>query len=296
MNTQQLQCFINVADKLNFTKAAEELYLSPPTVTHHIRSLEEELNTKLFIRTSKMVKLTEAGISFYSDAKEILMKIDISKKHVEKAATRNIIFIRIGCTSNAELNSLSDILSGLQQEYPRVYPVISINDYSQIVNLFINKQIDIMLSTKEMIKDIRNCTFKKIKVLTKYAVMPANSPFSNYKKLTFDDLKDSCLITLHPKLIPFQYQNKIQEKITIHSQQHLGFICENDQVGILLAKAGYGIAIMPEFCISNDWKDIVAIPIQEQDTIEYGIAYQGKPKEKYIKYFIDNFSLPETKL
>ena len=66
MNSQQLQCFLCVADKLNFTKASEELYLSTPTVTHHIKNLEEELNTLLFIRTSRMVKLTEAGTMFYN--------------------------------------------------------------------------------------------------------------------------------------------------------------------------------------------------------------------------------------
>lgn len=296
MNTQQLQCFICVADKLNFTKAAEELYLSPPTVTHHIQKLEAELNAKLFFRTSKMVKLTEAGTSFYGDAKEILMKIDISKKHAEKAATRNINFIRIGCTSNAELHSLFKVLSNLQKEYPRVYPVVLIKDYSQLITLFNDKQIDIILSTKEMLKDIRDCTFKKLKVLTKYAVMSINSPLSKCEKLTFNDLKESCLITLHPKLIPFQYKDKVQEKLTLHSQEELGFICENDQVGILLAKAGYGIAIMPEFCISSDIKDIVTIPIQEQETMEYGIAYQSKPKEKYLKYFIENFSLSEIEL
>jgi DNA-binding transcriptional LysR family regulator len=293
MNTQQLQCFISVADKLNFTKAAEELYLSPPTVTHHIQTLEAELNTKLFIRTSKMVRLTEAGTFFYGDAKEILMKIDISKKRAEKAATRNISFLRIGCTSNAELQSLSIILSNLQIEYPRVYPVIIIKDYSQLIALFEDKQLDIMLSTREMIKDTRDCTFKRLKVITKYAVMSVDSPLSAYKKLTFDDLNESCLITLHPDLIPFQYKDKVQQKLTFHSQQHLGFICENDQVGILLAKSGYGIAILPAYCISADIKDIIAIPIQEQETMEYGIAYQSKPKEKYIKYFIDNFSLPE---
>ena len=48
MNTQQLKCFVCVADKLNFTKAAEELFLSVPTVTHHIKNLEEELGTLLF--------------------------------------------------------------------------------------------------------------------------------------------------------------------------------------------------------------------------------------------------------
>lgn len=54
MNTQQLRCFVCVAEYLNFTKAANELYLTVPTVTHHVQSLEEELGTKLFERTSRM--------------------------------------------------------------------------------------------------------------------------------------------------------------------------------------------------------------------------------------------------
>ena len=47
MTTQQLECFIRVADKLNFTKAAQEMFLTTPTVTHHIKSLEEELGAAL---------------------------------------------------------------------------------------------------------------------------------------------------------------------------------------------------------------------------------------------------------
>ncbi|GAU75606.1 LysR family transcriptional regulator [Fusibacter sp. 3D3] len=291
MNTQQLQCFICVADKLNFTKAAEELYLSPPTVTHHIQTLETELNAKLFFRTPKVVELTEAGISFYNDAREILMKIDISKEHVKKASTRNISFLRIGCSSNAELNSVFEVLSNLQKEYPRVYPDVLVKNYSQLITLFNDKQIDIIFTPKDMIKDIKHCTFKKIKILTKYAVMSKNSPLSHYQKLTFNDLKDNCLIRLSPRLIPNQYKAKPHENLILDFQDELGFICENDQVAILLAKADYGIAILPEFCIPIDTKDIVIIPIQEQVTAEYGIAYQSKPKEKYIQYFIEKFTL-----
>ena len=92
MNTQQLLCFVCAADHLNFTKTAEELYLSAPTVTHHIKNLENELNTLLFIRTSKMVKLTEAGQQFYTDAKDILSRIDIAEKKIQKIAQKDISF------------------------------------------------------------------------------------------------------------------------------------------------------------------------------------------------------------
>lgn len=60
MNSQELKCFVVAADRLNFTRAAKELYVTPPTVTHHIQHLEEELGVKLFIRNSKSVQLTNS--------------------------------------------------------------------------------------------------------------------------------------------------------------------------------------------------------------------------------------------
>ena len=54
MNSQELKCFVVAADRLNFTRAAKELYVTPPTVTHHIQHLEEELGVKLFIRITLM--------------------------------------------------------------------------------------------------------------------------------------------------------------------------------------------------------------------------------------------------
>ena len=52
MNTTQLECFLAVAQNLNFSKAAESVALTQPAVSHQIRSLEEELGVQLFTRTS----------------------------------------------------------------------------------------------------------------------------------------------------------------------------------------------------------------------------------------------------
>lgn len=290
MNRQQLQCFVCVANKLNFTKAAELLYISTPTVTHHIKNLENELNTTLFIRTSRMVKLTEAGTMFYNDAKEILLKIDLAEKRVKKIASQDISFIKIGCSSNAELVYLENVLYKLQITYPKVYPQIIVSDYFSLKNLFNNKQLDIVLVSKEMTKDMQNCSFKKIKNVINYAIMSEESVLKSRDKIFFEDLKDECLITLHPKFIPFQYGNRLQEKITLHSQSHFNIACENDQTCILLAKCGYGIAILPEFCISTIYSSLIKLPIADEKYItDYGIAYQKNTKIDNIKYFINNF-------
>ena len=68
MNTIQLECFLAVAELLNFSKASQALKLTQPAVSHQIQTLEEELGVKLFIRTSRNVELTQEGILFMPDA------------------------------------------------------------------------------------------------------------------------------------------------------------------------------------------------------------------------------------
>ena len=88
MNTIQLECFIAVAEHLNFSRASEELKITQPAVSHQIRTLEEELDVKLFKRTSKSVSLTPEGIQFLPDA-ELILKIAFSAKEHKRTTFGN---------------------------------------------------------------------------------------------------------------------------------------------------------------------------------------------------------------
>ncbi len=72
MDFKQLEAFISVAKLRSFSKAANAIYLSQPTISSHISSLEKELRLQLFDRTSKEVNLTPAGESFLQYANDII--------------------------------------------------------------------------------------------------------------------------------------------------------------------------------------------------------------------------------
>ena len=72
MEIRQLETFVAVAKNLNFSKAAEEVHMSQPTISIHIKALEDYLNTQLLVRSTKEVALSKAGKSFLVFAKKIL--------------------------------------------------------------------------------------------------------------------------------------------------------------------------------------------------------------------------------
>ena len=108
MNTIQLECFVAVAEHLNFSRASEELKITQPAVSHQIHALEEELGTKLFLRTSKSVSLTQEGLMFLPDA-QLILKTALSAKE-RLGRHEHFIPFDIGCHNYIELGLLPPVI------------------------------------------------------------------------------------------------------------------------------------------------------------------------------------------
>ena len=81
MNLKQLEAFVQVAEGGSFSKAAKQLFLTQPTISAHISSLEKELNARFFVRNTKEVKLSDDGKELYRYARQM---IDLQKKIEER--------------------------------------------------------------------------------------------------------------------------------------------------------------------------------------------------------------------
>lgn len=316
MTTQQLQCFLQVADRLNFTKAAEDLYLSVPTVTHHIQNLENELGTKLLIRTSRKVQLTPAGVSFYQDASEIYGKIQIAAKRLHNLERKGVQVLRIGCVTNAELDKLAEPLKKLHKEFPQCLPQLIVDDYFKLEKMFENKQLDIMIGTRAMTEDLTSGQFLPICKVSEFAVM-SQEVFAEVFPDVFSDVSidpdtlsqkapdtlensvpsfhldhtfDYPLITLHQRLLPFRANNKFQQEIMTYIHSHIHLSCENDKAALLLAQSGYGIAILPEFYLPWHLDNLKVLSITGTQFQDYGFMIQEKsePVEYLVKEYQAN--------
>ncbi|OUN39630.1 hypothetical protein B5G28_04740 [Faecalibacterium sp. An77] len=71
MNTSQIQCFLTIADTLNFARAAEQLHITQPAVTQQLHALEKELGVRLFHRSTHSVRLTDEGMLFLPGLRQI---------------------------------------------------------------------------------------------------------------------------------------------------------------------------------------------------------------------------------
>ena len=135
MELRQLQSLVAVIRYQSFTKAAEELYISQPTISTHIRMLEEEFQTRLIIRTTKSIQVTEHGMELYECAcKMLALKDDLTKRWAEE----NQKIIRLGASTIPADYILPEVLPLFREKVPDVQFHIYQSDSKGIIEGLLN--------------------------------------------------------------------------------------------------------------------------------------------------------------
>ncbi|MCG3088935.1 LysR family transcriptional regulator [Sporosarcina cyprini] len=142
MDFEQVQTFIAIADKKNFTKAAESLHLAQSTITARIKGLEQKVGQQLFVRTNKEVSLTSAGEMFYPFAKRMMSLLHASMEQIQMAE-RFKGRLAIGGPSSIWNYRLTENIFQLQQKHPEIALDLMAHTNENTIQKVIDGTIDI---------------------------------------------------------------------------------------------------------------------------------------------------------
>lgn len=140
---QQLFVFITVAEKKNFSRAAEELHMTQPAVSQYIQALEKTMGTKLLERSNKYVRLNKAGEIVYHHAKEILGLYTKMDYLIDDITNNPSGSLSIGASYTYGEYVLPHLLAEMQAKYPAINPAITIGNTREIAELVLGHQLDV---------------------------------------------------------------------------------------------------------------------------------------------------------
>ena len=143
MKLTQLEYFCVAARYHNITKAAKELFLTQPTISAHISSLEKELNVRLFIRNTKEVSLSDDGKDLYRYAKQItdLEKAIEERFYMDSDDGKH--FITIAASTIPAQYLLPKVLMCYRERYPKEQIKIMETDSSEVVTQVVDHMVDV---------------------------------------------------------------------------------------------------------------------------------------------------------
>lgn len=253
MDLRQLRYFIAIAKEGNLTKASKKLHIAQPPLSYQLKLLEEELGVKLIQRTTRKLKLTDAGVFLLNRGEQIIEFVETTKKELSDFNLGIEGTLSIGTTASAS-SILYDKLGEFHNLYPKINFQIRERNNSDILELLSNGIIHVGIinsyyDSKGIINSIfhlKNLSYKHLYDEPLVAAYTKN--FNHYLKneqLLLNDLSNLPLI-LHLKL----------KSIITDACNTLGFLpnvfCESDDVRSMLswANTGMGIAIVPKSALT----------------------------------------------
>ncbi len=143
MSDRRLQVFHTVAGVLSFTRAAELLNMTQPAVTHQIRQLEEDFNTRLFDRSNNKISLTVAGEQVLEYANKIISLYGDMHESVKTLTGDNTGLVTLGASTTIAEYMLPGLLGDFRQRFPEVQVRLRVANTDAIVSMVADSTIDL---------------------------------------------------------------------------------------------------------------------------------------------------------
>jgi len=142
MDVRDLQIFLSVAKHLNYTRAAEEVNLSQPSVSVRMRELERNLGSKLFEQLGKKVALTEAGQLLVPFATRVIAGISDARQAIAELQGMERGLLRIGASTTPGMYLIPRTLANFKRLYPKIEVHLAVKDTRQIEDGVIRNEFD----------------------------------------------------------------------------------------------------------------------------------------------------------
>lgn len=287
MEIRQLRYFISVAEHLNFTEAAKQLFVAQPAVSQQIKSLEKEIGIKLFVRDKHSVQLTPAGKVFLNEAIEMLNRSEEAIKKARKAEIGEVGELNIGFLNAPVKSFLPSLVMEFRRKYPHIQ--ISLNHYQtgQIVEKLRNAEVDIAFTMSFGPQDIADWEYKTLFSQPYCVFMNQEHPLAKKDRISIYDLADEPFVMLDRKESPQGYDHLFTLFANHGFLPNITIQTERIETVLTIVEAGLGIAVLPKHLLVYGNPSLRYMEIEEWNhTVDIVVAWKKINPNPSIPLFL----------
>lgn len=241
MDLKKIKYFLQAAESLNLSKAAQQLELTPAALYHQINHLEEQLRLSLFNRAHAQLSLTDEGKVFYEQSKKLLQQLNMTVAKTRYRAKRKQGQLKIACSLIQDTALLTKIISNLKDL--NFQPVLDFSDKTHTDQLMMNELVDIRF----MSKPYEDKIYKSKKLETEKMIFLVKKGYfcTSKKVVTLKDLYNLNIIYMQDSWSKIIHQSlfKISKKNELDLNFH--YPVDNELSMLNYVRLGIGCAVVP---------------------------------------------------
>jgi DNA-binding transcriptional LysR family regulator len=284
MEIRQLRYFLAVAERLNFTKAAEFMNVSQPALSQQIRMLEEEIGVRLLERTNRRVQLTPAGIAFRARARAALREVAEAASDAKMVERGEGGYIHIGFVTTAAVVILPTLLDRFCDHFPHAVVELRELDPGEQLEALEQNRIDVgFTSVMSSLPSLECRLLAQEKLIV---ALPQRHPAAKRRAIDLKHLSKERFL-----LPPRGLMSGIHEGI-IEACHRAGFVPEHIQpiklaeTAVCLVAGNLGIALIPQSFRRLKVSGVVYKPLEHEVPVINMYGIKRKASESPL---VDNF-------
>lgn len=241
MDLQSLNIFIQVAELNSFTRAAEKLGYSQPTISFQIKQLEKELGVQLFDRIGHTVSLTDAGKSALHYAQNICQ---LSQEMISSEKSKLEGIVRIAMADSLVTPLITKEFMNIKNKYPSLSLNIMTAGTDELFDLLNHNEVDMVCILDSQIHDTTYVVVNEEEVDV-HIVVSNKNPLSNKKDITITDLLSQSFLLTEKGM---SYRRLFDEEMSKHKIEILPVLeMSNPESICKLVEEDLGISFLPDF-------------------------------------------------
>ena len=286
INLELYKTFYYVAKNESISRAANELLISQPAISKAIKTLEDQLNTNLFIRKRDGVELTEAGEAIYKKIKDAMDLINSAENDLKTLTNMESGTINIGASKTIIHEFLMPYIKSFHKAHPNINIKIHTDKTSDIIKKAKMGIIDVIFTNLPYNLPQE---FNEFKLIDLHDYFVANEDFSEYKnkKLTIKDLENLPLLVLTKGTTTRIRLDNFCEENNIHIKPAMEF--SSNTLIKEFTEEGFGIGLLNEEHIKEELQSGKLFKLNINLTLKekyLGMVYNKENKSLVAKNFI----------
>jgi DNA-binding transcriptional LysR family regulator len=256
MELRHLRYFIAVAEELHFGRAAQRLNICQPPLSQQIKSLEDELEVRLFDRSRKNISLTEAGSAFLVDARAILRHVESCKYRVRRISAGQEGELRLGLVPSALDTFLPEAIGAFRLERPGI--TLELNELGTLAQLQAIGEGRIDLGIVRLFEQVPPGLNRETILREPYVLaIPHGHPLSEHKSVPLAALDGQPLL-----FFPREQHPRLFDRITacfaeVGSAPNIVQEASTKRASIAFVAARVGVALVPSSAGKQDYRGVV---------------------------------------
>ena len=247
MNLLQLKYFIAIVEEGSFTKAAKRLYVAQPSLSQHVKNLEDELGSDLMRRTARGIEATEEGEELLKHARIILEQLETARAAVQNASGEPAGEVAIGVPPTVSERLTMPLILRLREELPKVSPRIVEGMSGYVLDWLRDGRVDIAVLYGT--QDTAEIETNEVCLEDLYLISPGENTAGE------DTVRFADLCSLNMILTgPHSGLRTLIENAAQKQQLELNVAIEVDALGQMreLVGAGVGSTILPAWAVKKE--------------------------------------------